>query len=275
MKNLYMKLISILVLSLALGACATLDNILKPRVSNLLVSPDFVPEKYYQGTFMLAPLSSTVSDVEFSNADARHFANSFQSYIQLKRPGMSVTSFDVITGEIGVANYQALTKEFQETGVVSSIRLRNLNEMHGIQYLVFTDLYDRNIEETWDEREDKDNNHYNVTAKTRQKIQVRFSVIDTMNGTTAWSGTLSKSSSDSEFYDRYPESQKNYGDASGALAVLDVLLGEDPRDRYDSAEKTSDYSDRFPTPQPENINVLMVEALEGFVLNLPKLEQEG
>jgi len=143
--NYVLKILTIIALGFFLSACATLDNLSKPRVQNLVAAPDFVPEVFYQESFLIAPAFITYEDSEFTQSELRTLSNGMQSYFSKKRPGIDIKGHDVGAKGLGLEQYLKLSKEFKSTGMLSANRLDQITEKTGARYVIFADVIDVEI----------------------------------------------------------------------------------------------------------------------------------
>lgn len=270
--NKYRKILAVIALCGMLNGCATFDNLLKPRVSNLVSAPDFVPEVYYQEKFLIAPAFSSYEDIEFTPSQLRVMSNGMQGYFVKKRPGIEVIGHEICAKSLGLDQSQKLSKEFKSTGTLSDRTLEQVISKTGARYVVFSDLMDEKVDSNWNES--KEGNHYNVYVSADRELTAMYTVIDTKTGQSSWSGMMKETAYASKSYTHNGASRRSYGEATGALAVIDVLLGEDPRDRYKVKEDERPYEERFPAPNPDSPAIIMAKLHQGFVLNLAKLKEE-
>lgn len=257
-------------ITLVLNGCATMDNLLKARVDNLVVAPDFVPENYYQEKFLITPAFSTIEDLEFNAGEKRNLSNSMKSNFTSKRPEMVVFTHDEGVKALGSESYARLAKEFKSTGMLSQTKLSEISSKLGVRYVVFTNVFDDVIDNDW--RESREDNHIKVTVSGDREVKAVYTVVDAKTGDTAWSGVMKGSEFGYETYERHSSSHGGYGEATGALALIDVLLGEDPRDRYQKEKDERDYQEKYPAPRYAKVSSIVSDLNKDFVLNIPALK---
>lgn len=89
----------------------------------------------------------------------------------------------------------------------------------------------------------RDDGKIKLTVSGNRTVKATGAVVDTSTGDNAWSGVIEKSAYGYESDDRRRTAYAGYRDATGALAV-DVLLGEDPRDRCTQKKDERGYEEQ-------------------------------
>ena len=101
---------------------------------------------------------------------------------------------------------------------------------------------------------------------------MQYTIVDIRDNRVVWSGSIRKGQTETSFYKRPVQESQRYGDATGTLAIIDVISGNNPADRYRKEARSA--GERYPFPKPTPILTVVQGINKGFIQNIEKLDSK-
>jgi hypothetical protein len=208
------------------------------------------------------------------------YADLLRTALRSERPDLTILPAAAVVSALGESHYEEMLREYREVGAPSAQFLRMLSKrIDRARYLVLARI-DQDRTRRWTTEEDvTDSKGKQIGSKTRYRhgrtVDVSLRIFDLDDGSTAWSGSIEKSSSNENTEDDpFPDPAsslhkrqsvgKDLRDAAVAglaLGVLGALLDDG---------SSSPAAPRDPYPDPPDERSLLEQAFRGFAENLPK-----
>ncbi|HLB59365.1 MAG TPA: hypothetical protein VJL87_04715 [Bdellovibrionota bacterium] len=246
--NFTLGLVAILV---GISGCAT-------KVVGLKKSPSFLYSNVQNGKMAIGGVVSATEEVK--PAQVATYGNMLMNQIIEERSGIGVASTAMVKEKIGSKQYDALLNDYKNFGSLSKEQIKSLSRnLSGVRYVVFARI-DRN-EVTNDRAESavtnsdgkEDPNKRKITKYAGRAMSATFQVADLVEQDSAWSGSITKSSSNSKEY-----TKTEFGNSILGIVVAIANKGGGDEDTT------------YPYPTPPDEGQVLNYIFSGFAENLPK-----
>ena len=239
-----------LIVSIVLCSCAT-------RIAGLKQSESFVYSNVLSGKVGVGGVTSVMENLEDGRKSA--LANLLRTELLEERKEYNVVPSGTLAAKIGKAKYGQVMESYKAEGVLTDESLALLKPAATVsRYVAFARIENDNVSNGRSEIPDRNEkgeaipNSGRISTSTKRTMTASLNIYDLQNGDVAWSGSVTKSATNTQEYDRQHEMQ--------LVSVIKAFKGEA---RESDAEK-------YPYPSAPEANKVLAKIFAGFAENMPK-----
>lgn len=234
-----------------LSGCAT-------KIAGLKQSPTFTHQAITSGKIAVGGVVSATAILDEGRSTT--YSNLMRTQLLEERKDYNVAPVGVLVNKVGRAGYQALAAEMQSTGTLSDASVALLKrKMPDTRYVAFARIEHDEVNHNRNESSQTDKNGQvvpgseRVTASSERQVSASLHIYDLKAGDVAFTGTVSKSASDSRSY----EKEKDLA----LVSVIKAIKGD---------ETTHGEDQKYPFPPAPDTTKVLAKIFAGFGENLPE-----
>ncbi len=238
-------------LGLLLAGCAT-------KITGLKQSPSFTYAAVHGGKLAIGGVAAAFDTLDEGRRTS--YANVMRNALLEERKDYEIAPVGTLMNRLGRTQYQGLISEMQSTGMLSDRSVSNLKaKLAGIRYAAFSRIENDEVHTDRSESSSTDKNGNivpgteKVTSSTTRTVSASMHVYDLQTGELAFTGTVTKSLSDSRSYAKERE--------MGLVTVIKAIKGSDGQNSQDT---------QYPYPNAPDTGKVLARVFAGFGENLPK-----
>jgi len=233
---------------IAFSGCAT-------KVTGLKKSNAFNYNNVKLGRIAVGGVTSAVE--RLNSREQTTYGNLLKAQILEERGSLSVASVGVLKKKLGKRRYNELMSEYEELGTVGPEWYSTLNnKIKRQRFLIFARIENNDVDQDRTENTQYDSNgnpdYTNIVSKTSRAITASIQVLDLKNQEVAWSGTITKTLSNSRNYRRREE--------MGIVKLVKAIKGTQAQSK----------DAKYPFPAAPKTKNVLARLFMGFGENLPE-----
>lgn len=245
------SILSLFVLTAVLAACST-------KVAGLKQSPTFTHPALVSGKIAIGGVAAATETLDEGRRST--YSNLLRTALLEERKELTVIPVGTVINKVGPSQYQQMIGELQSAGLLSDKSVTSLKaKLPDARYVTFARVENDEVNHDRNETANHDRNgkaisgSEKVVTTARRDLTASILVYDLKEGDVAWSGSITKSLSNTRHYDKEKE--------LGIVSVINAIKG--------SSNQVPD-DQKYPYPSPPESHKVLAMVFEGFGENLPE-----
>ncbi len=233
-----------------IAGCAT-------KVAGLKQSATFTHPALLNGKIAVGGVAAATETLDEGKRST--YSNLLRTALLEERKELTVLPVGTVINKVGPSQYQQMLAELQTSGLLSDKSLNTLkSKVADTRYITFARVENDEVNHDRNETANQDRNgktiegSEKVVTTARRDLTASLLVYDLKEGDVAWSGSITKSLSNTRQYDKERE--------LGLVSVIKAIKG---------SEQVSD-AQKYPYPTAPESHKVLALVFEGFGENLPE-----
>lgn len=233
------------------AACST-------KVAGLKQSPTFTHPALMSGKIAIGGVAAATETLDEGKRST--YSNLLRTALLEERKELTVIPVGTVINKVGPSQYQQMLTELQTSGLLSDKSVATLKtKVPDSRYITFARVENDEVNHDRNETANHDRNgkaisgSEKVVTTARRDLTASLLVYDLKEGDVAWSGSITKSLSNTRQYDKEKE--------LGIVSVINAIKGSNTQVPDDQ---------KYPYPAPPESHKVLAMVFEGFGENLPE-----